>query len=105
MLFMRGPAEFLASLIAWFDSKEKATFIVFVMFALLVVVAGSLGFKHRRFVGRIKNATAAVRAAASADDLDIADRLNAVGKSLESNAAVGGVWGHYRAALREDPRR
>jgi hypothetical protein len=105
MLFMRGPAEFLASLIAWFDSKEKATFIVFVMFALLVVVAGWLGFKHRLFVGRIKNATTVVRTAASDGELDIVDRLNVVGKSLDSNPAVRGVWGHYRAALREDPRR
>jgi len=61
MLFMHGPAEFLASLIAWFDSKEKATFIVCVMFALLVMIAGWLGFKHKRFVGRIKAATAIVR--------------------------------------------
>ncbi len=105
MLFMRGPAEFLASLIAWFDSKEKATFIVFVMFALLVVIAGWLGLKHKRFVGRIKAATAAVRSMTSDGAMSNTNRLNAAGRALESNPAIRGVWGHYRAEIGFDSFR
>lgn len=105
MLFMRGPADFLASLIAWFDSKEKATLIVAVMFALFVLIAGWLGLKHKRFVGQIKAATAVVRSVMSDTATTFADRLNTVGKALEANPVISEVWGHYRAALREDPRR
>ena len=105
MLFMHDPAEFLASLIAWFDSKEKATFVAALMLAALFAVAGRLYFKHWRFVGQIKAATGAVQAAMSETAMSAADRMNVIENALVPNEVVHGAWDHYRTTLRPDPKR
>jgi hypothetical protein len=105
MLFMHVPAEFLGSLIKWFDSKEKATFIAFIMVLMFAILLGEIAWRHVRFVGRLNAATATVKRAISHAGSTPADRLNDIGKGVEQNPVVSGAWEHYRATLRDDPRR
>jgi hypothetical protein len=105
MMFMHGPAEFLSSIIQWFDSKEKATFIVAVMLLLFVLSLGWIVNRHARFIKHLRQATAAVRRGISQSTWTPSDRLNDVTKAIERDAVVGDAWVQYRATLREDPRR
>jgi hypothetical protein len=47
MSSLHSLAEFLASLIAWFDSKEKGTAVVLFLTALFIFLAAASALRHR----------------------------------------------------------
>jgi hypothetical protein len=98
-------AEFLASLIAWFDSKEKGTAVVLLLTALFIFLAAWSAWRHRFFISRIRFGTTAVKHAVAEGAWSPADRLNAVTKAIEQNTVLGTAWNLYRTTLRDDPRR
>ena len=59
MSSLHSLAEFLASLIAWFDSKEKGTAVVLFLTALFICLAAPSALRHRFFVSRIREGTTA----------------------------------------------
>ena len=105
MSSLHSLAEFLASLIAWFDSKEKGTAVVLFLTALFICLAAPSALRHRFFVSRIRGGITAVNHAIGELSWSPADRLNAVTKTLEGNVVLGTAWNMYRATLRDDPRR
>src|ERR1700732_2271109 len=102
---MTPLAEFLASLIGSFDSKEKGTAVVLLMTVLFIFLAVGSAWRHRFFISRIRGGTATVDHAVAEASWSPADRLNAVTKALEGNAVLGIAWNLYRTTLRDDPRR
>jgi hypothetical protein len=105
MMFMHVPAEFLGSMIQWFDSKEKATFIVAIMVLLFVLSLGWIAWRHKRFVHKLNAATATIQRTMSQAGWTPSDCLNDISKALENNTVASNSWAHYRGTLREDPRR
>jgi hypothetical protein len=105
MSSLHSLAEFLASLIAWFDSKEKGTAVVLFLTALFICLAAPSALRHRFFVSRIRGGITAVNHAIGELSWSPADRLNAVTKALEGNVVLRTAWNMYRATLRDDPRR
>jgi hypothetical protein len=101
MSSLHSVAEFLASLIAWFDSKEKGTAVVLFLTALFIFLAAPSAWRHRFFVSRIREGTTAVNHATGEPSWSPADRLNAVTKTLEGNTVLGTAWNLYRATLRD----
>lgn len=97
------PSEFLASGIAWFDAREKATLMVILMTILFGFTWARLAFSHRRFTAGVISATKAVQRATAQREWTHADRLNAAAKEIEANDVLSDAWRHYRANLREAP--
>jgi hypothetical protein len=102
---MTPLAEFLASLIGSFDSKEKGTAVVLLMTVLFIFLAVGSAWRHRFFISRIRGGTTTGDHAVAEASWSPADRLNAVTKALEGNAVLGTAWNLYRTTLRDDPRR
>src|SRR5258708_7734887 len=103
MELLNVPSEHLASWIAWFDTREKATLMVILMTALFLMAWGWVMFRHHRFKTGVTSATKAIRDAIGQSEWTPADRLNAVAKSLDGNHVVSDAWHQYRANLRDDP--
>ena len=92
MSSLHSLAEFLASLIAWFDSKEKGTAVVLFLTALFICLAAPSALRHRFFVSRIRGGITAVNHAIGELSWSPADRLNAVTKTFEGNVVLGTAW-------------
>jgi hypothetical protein len=101
---LASSTELIVAAIGWFDSKEKATAVVFMMIALFAASAGWLVFRHVSFVRGVGAATSAVRRSLAEGNWSPADRLNGITVALKPNQVMGDVWSHYHATLREDPR-
>lgn len=104
MSLVQVSTDFIVDAIGLFDTKEKATVVVLLMFALCIAFGGWLCFKHYRFVRPIRGAEGAVRATLARAELTPADRLNEISKSLRGHTVLGDAWSRYHATLRDDPR-
>ena len=104
MSLLQVSTDLIVHAISLFDTKEKATLVVLLMFALCAASAGWLLVRHLRFVRPIRRADSAVRAALAQGNLAPADRLNEIEKALRGHAVLGDAWSRYRATLRDDPR-
>jgi len=102
MAFINPATEIISALIGWFDTKEKAVLVAFVMLALFAAAMGWLGCRHFAYLRSVRSAATAIRRSLARTDFTSSDRLNALDSSFKNHKVVGQSWEQYRATLRED---